>query len=360
MAWRRLHKGSRDGVSLPLLSAFSSSLAVSPLSQQHFSFLQPACVLMPITDPTRRTLKSITTTANGTADLLTPIPSFPPLELPDSSPLISPEEVEAFSTVLPASASYMTDSFAYTPSNSSSHGRTSNVAGVTSYSESFAQSLSQPSNLRKSISVDSFIRHRRGSPLGAVGRQGRTNAIGIATEESRSSTQDPALAWQPASDGPTVSYQERDSRFPLSGRSRGVSISTTLDDYDHSLVADSDNERLDDLPRLGDGARRTSSKGKDRLRSILPPGELPLPSRLPALSLSSSMSRLTSGTCINTREDAPRPLLVSPAFMSRYPETPFSSGIRSKSLGFDKGDKRSTLSSLNTKALDVCLLLFYF
>jgi hypothetical protein len=81
---------------------------------------------------------------------------------------------------------------------------------------------------------------------------------------------------------PQVSYFPRDPAFPLSGRSRGASVSTG-DEPSQAIPEESDGE--EPAPQISAGARRTGTKIKGKLRPTLPPGELPLPSKLHGANL---------------------------------------------------------------------------
>jgi hypothetical protein len=134
------------------------------------------------------------------------------------------------------------------------------------------------SNLRKSYSVDSFSRHPRSPPVSVVARQQNASPVASPSDEQRRAA---PLTRQPhAADSPHVSYQARDPSFPLSGRSRGASISTSGDEAGQPIPEESDGEPVRDAPQISTGARRARPKFKGRLRPALPPGELPLPSRL--------------------------------------------------------------------------------
>jgi hypothetical protein len=135
-----------------------------------------------------------------------------------------------------------------------------------------------PPNLRKSLSVDSFSRHPRSRPVSVVGRQQKATPVTSPSDEQRRGAP-PARQSQPhAVDSPHVSYLPRDPAFPLSGRSRGASVSTSDDDAGQPIPEESDGEPVRDAPQFSTGARRSKIMGK--LRPALLPGELPLPSRL--------------------------------------------------------------------------------
>lgn len=198
------------------------------------------------------------------------VPTLPPIQIPSSfrasvdhhlPPLdedshLSPHAIASFSSAHRQ------------PMGSSNDSQTSptNVSPVSS-------------NLRKSYSVDSFSRHPRSPPVSVVVRQQKASPVTSPSDEQRCavlSTRQPH-----AVDSPHVSYQARDPSFPLSGRSRGASISTSGDEAGQPIPEEPDGEPVRDAPQISVvGPRRAGSKFKGRLRPALPPGELPLPSRL--------------------------------------------------------------------------------
>jgi hypothetical protein len=201
------------------------------------------------------------------------IPSLPPIEIPSTS-------FRGASTtdhhLPPLDEDSRLSPHAFTSFPQTSHRQpagSSNDAAQTSPSN--ASPLSP--NLRKSFSVDSFSRHSRSSPVSIVGRPQRATPVASPTDEPRRA---PAPTWQPhAVDSPHVSYLPRDPTFPLSGRSRGASVSTVGDEASQSIPEESDDEPRD-APQVSTAARRPGPKLKGKLRPALPPGELPLPSKL--------------------------------------------------------------------------------
>ena len=133
-------------------------------------------------------------------------------------------------------------------------------------------------NLRKSYSVDTFSRHSRPPPVSIVARQQKASPATSPSDELRRAV--PPTRQPYAVDSPHVSYQARDPSFPLSGRSRGASVSTSGDEAGQLIPEESDGEPVRDAPQISTGAKRAGPKLKGRLRPALPPGELPLPSRL--------------------------------------------------------------------------------
>lgn len=79
----------------------------------------------------------------------------------------------------------------------------------------------------------------------------------------------------PSPDLPHVSHRERDPRYPLSGRSRGASVSTMAEDHESHPGASEDEDIIS-----SDRSRRISTKGKDKPRPIISSGDLNLPPKL--------------------------------------------------------------------------------
>ncbi|TFY80120.1 hypothetical protein EWM64_g3895 [Hericium alpestre] len=251
--------------------------------------------------------------------------------MPDTETLLSPSHERVQPTFGAAHSQY-------SPLTSDSH--IQDLDEAQQHSLSPAQSLSAGANLRKSISVDSFIGHRRSSPM-TVGRQGRTNTVGTGADEPRF-VPPATMAWQPHNtDDPHILYRERDSR---SSRSRGASISTSSDYRSATDSSSSSSDRIHDLPTFDHGPGRSIFKGKARVQHIIPPepGDLPLPSRLSGLSSPSSMSSLSAAST-QTRDDAQRLPPISPAGPSHWPaglaeSFAVSGRARSGSVGQAGGD----------------------
>ncbi|KAI0068347.1 ras GEF [Artomyces pyxidatus] len=267
---------------------------------------------------------------NGASDSTLPaIPSLPPIVMPAAEDLLSASDcLSTLDDDVPLSPSRAP------PSAKSAHSNSplSPPSSADDYLDSphpNGQSLAPPSSLRKSLSVDSFVAHARNGTVGVLGRQTRTNTVGAGSDELRNIPQATALAWQPRTgEAPHVSYQERDARFPLSGRSRGASVSTV---DNHSVADDSDDGQIP----FGDATRRSGFKGKEKLRQVIP-GDLPLPTRLPTLSSPSSISSVSMSS-MTTADDTPRLPIISAGSTPRWtglagPSSP--SGLsRSESLG---------------------------
>ena len=209
------------------------------------------------------------------------IPSLPPIQMPDSfnaskgqkrsdSPSSRPSSSSPYAsqdTFLTAHTSLSPDQ----PSSSSGNG-----SPVYLYPP-LAPSMTTPTGLRKSISVDSFVNYKPGmatarpkpsSPLSSDFRSSQADADHAPPVSSRQS--DVAT---PTFRPPWVERDKRATTYSLSSRSRGTSVSTATDDRDPGFLDESDLERSEDF------SRRTR-KGKQSSRQSVRPGELPMPSRL--------------------------------------------------------------------------------
>ncbi|KAH9037255.1 hypothetical protein EDB85DRAFT_631606 [Lactarius pseudohatsudake] len=217
------------------------------------------------------------------------IPSFPPIEIPNTSTLRSPLDhlppLDEDSHLSPNTFTSLSPPPYHHPVRSSDAPQPSPTS---------PSSLSP--NLRKAFSVDSFSRPSRHSPVSATSRQRGVTAASPADEQRRSQVSN----WQFQSlESPQVSYVPRDPSFHFPGRSRGASVSTTGDETSPSIPEESNSDVMRDIPI---GAKRTKIRGK--LRPTLPPGELPLPSKLhvthpatpPIASSSDTTPRLPAAT----------------------------------------------------------------
>jgi len=198
------------------------------------------------------------------------IPSLPPIEIPSTSFRTS---VDQHLPPLDEDSLLSPHVYSFSPP----HRQPAGSSNDNSQSSPTNASPISP-NLRKSFSVDSFSRHSRSSPVSVVGRQQKATPVASPTDEQR---RGPVPSWQPQAVGsPQVSYLPRDPAFPLSGRSRGASVSTVGDEPSQPTLEESDGEAVHDAPQISAGVRRSGTKIKGKLRPTLPPGELPLPSKL--------------------------------------------------------------------------------
>ncbi|KAH9984676.1 hypothetical protein BJV74DRAFT_586855 [Russula compacta] len=203
------------------------------------------------------------------------IPSLPPIEIPSTSFRASIDH-----RLPPLDEDSHLSPHAFTSPPPPPHRQPAGSSNDTPLSSPTNASPLSP-NLRKSFSVDSFSRHSRSSPVSVVGRKQKASPVASPVDEQRLG---PVPTWQPhAVDSPHTSYLPRDPAFPLSCRSRGASVSTLDDNVGQSIPEESDGEPVRDAPQFSTGAtgvRRTGPKIKGKLRPPLPPGELPLPSKL--------------------------------------------------------------------------------
>ncbi|KAK7058945.1 hypothetical protein VNI00_001569 [Paramarasmius palmivorus] len=169
--------------------------------------------------------------------------------------------------------------------------------------------------LRKSVSVDSFVHYPREPHPSVTTRPNRGNT-GSALEPPR---------------GLVSGFRKAlGDQYLGNTRGRGSSISSVRDGYQSSIAGDSDVERSDIII---DRFKHTSLKGQDHARSFLRGGELPLPSRTPTLSTTSSMSSImTASTSSSTQEG--RSITQSQSLQSIPRQAAVVSGrTRSGSLG---------------------------
>ncbi|KAF7969341.1 hypothetical protein HWV62_27669 [Athelia sp. TMB] len=135
--------------------------------------------------------------------------------------------------------------------------------------------LGLPQNLRKSLSVDSFV--RRDIPI-----------IGTRTKRTNTNLDMRVPVLPP----PGLHSRDYEHRAYELTRHRGVSLSTQ-GDYESSFFEDTDYDAWHSPSR-----RRSSLKGKDQQQPLIRPGELKLPprtpARMPALSTTSSISSIST------------------------------------------------------------------
>ncbi|GLB36172.1 putative guanine nucleotide exchange factor for Ras-like small GTPases [Lyophyllum shimeji] len=182
-----------------------------------------------------------------------------------------------------------------------------------------SSSLAPMQGLRKSISVDSFAK---------FGRDVHPHIAPHSTRVDTSPTLDTPrnLVFS----APAALTTESDRL--LFGRHRGSSIGSVQDGGDSA--ADSDVERSDPLSSSVERYRHSSLK--DQSRPHIRGGELPLPSRTPTLSSTSSMSSMiTTSTSSSTMEDVPRQQSLSSihSYSGRPIPIAPTGRIRSGSLG---------------------------
>lgn len=242
------------------------------------------------------------------------ISPLPPIEMPDSSssppsPQHTPDH-DRFSFLGHSSTSLASQN-SFTTALSSSPMEQSRTASPMYHPPS--------QGLRKSISADSLVRQ---DSKKACTRPKRTN-----TDLTMSV--------------PVIQHsRSRDFDHRTVTRSRGVSFSS---DYAPSVVEDCDPEPWPS------SRRRPSLKGKEQQQPFIRPGELKLPPRMPALSLASSISTIStapSSPCEEYRYlQATTSLQSIPGRMTNPSLVNLSGRARSGSLGVKVPGARPTLIS---------------
>jgi hypothetical protein len=253
------------------------------------------------------------------AHSLPSISPLPPIQMPDSSsstpsPRHTPDH-DRFSLLGRSSTSLISQN-SFTTALSASPTEQSRTASP--------MYLPPPQCLRKSISADSLV--RQDVPK-ANTRPKRTNTDLTmpvpVIQHSRSRDFDPR-ALQSVT------------------RSRGVSFSS---DYDPSVTEDSYSEPWPS------SRRRLSLKGKEQQHPFVRPGELKLPPRMPALSLASSISTISTAPSSPCEEYHCLPATTSFQFIPGRMTNPalvnLSGRPRSGSLGGKVSSGRTTL--INTQ-----------
>ncbi|KAF9044714.1 ras GEF [Hymenopellis radicata] len=265
---------------------------------------------------------------------------------PTQSPLLSSPSLQAHS---------ISDSEALRPPKQDGFDSSVGTSPAPSFAESFSTALTSPSHmaldnppstsllpppssLKKSISVDSFVQYGR-------------DHIPIATRPNRGHTSSALEAPKGLLFDPTHKI-DRERRITI-GRSRGASVSSAGDDRAVSVVGESDVERSDILNTPIDAYNRISLKGQDKGKSFVSGGELPLPSRTPTLSTTSSMSSImTASTSSSTQEGVPRMQSASSLHSMARRSLPASSAAgrsRSGSLGmYPTSNSSSRRMMINT------------
>lgn len=259
------------------------------------------------------------------------IPTLPPIQMPDASHFEPSSPVSAHSVLSPsrrASPSPFASQDTFLTAQSSPASDMNGLSPSASHDylrSSSPHSSVTSSGLRKSISVDSFVK----ATASPSNRPARGNTLNSSSEYL------PDLA----SITPQQASVSGSSRLPITrhrvnpaaSRSRGTSLSTTVDDTEESYFDSSDFEWSDDLPR-------PVRKGKAAGRRAVLPGELVLPSRLQSVSSYPTMNISPTGpSTLNGRSS---------------PIVP----VRSSSLSH-KLSKQKSHMVVNTHPMPVCLLL---
>lgn len=283
------------------------------------------------TPPPRPSLRRISTapqSVKGSTDLPA-IPSLPPIDLTHST--LSPE----------------TDSdFTHRPNIPFAHPiQTSRTPGTgDQLAPSSRQSVSPTSSLRKSFSVDSFVSARASPPMSNSPHYTRSSPSGPYQDDFRPISQFTPSPYTPSPDHPHVSHRERDPRYPLSGRSRGASVSTMAEDHESHPGASEDEDIIS-----SDRSRRISTKGKEKPRPIISSGDLNLPPKL-----SSVASPAVAGDP-SLRDNTPRVSTPSTASTPKWsaqfaPSTSQAGRSRSGSVGMAGSTSRLRSLSPNVNS----------
>ena len=239
---------------------------------------------------------SVMTAKNRQIDLPL-IPSLPPIQMPDASQF-NPSSQPANHPDLTAMRRHISSPQAASPDTFMT-AQTSHDSAATPpmVDEDFygapSPTFPQPPSLRKSISVDSFVKARQQGmqPPPTRATRGNTMSTSLAPPtdtRQRAHTQSvpaPAESLASSSRMPLREREKTTVPYPTPSRSRGTSVSTNADDREGPKFFDeSDLERSEDLSRR-------ARKSKTMSRQLMPPpGELGLPSRLQSVNSSPSIS----------------------------------------------------------------------
>ncbi|TFK41136.1 ras guanine nucleotide exchange factor domain-containing protein [Crucibulum laeve] len=258
------------------------------------------------------------------------LPPLPPLKVPQDSngATLHPGHADG-APLLQSPAPSFADSFSTAFTSPSEQ---DNEDKLDSPSRLGSATLVPPQSLRKSISVDSFVHYGRESAQATGPRPNRGNT---------SSAVDPPRRVIFGISSALKKEREEPSQI---GRDRGASVGSVRDEHANYSLADSDTERYERLGSPVDRYRRASLKGHEPAR-VIRGGELPLPSRAPALSTTSSMSSImtastNASTTTNTTEEASPQVQLATSSLPLIPQrraTPVFSAnagrTRSGSLG---------------------------
>ena len=196
---------------------------------------------------------------NSTPHSLPAIPVLPPIQMPDRT---DHDSVDSY-----CSSSSVTPYDAISPTVSS--------IAVTSPTPLASTHHHSQQNLRKSVSVDSFVGYEReNSSTSSSSRPPRPT---IHTPSGSSGTRRTELSVDSA-------RRHDPETVPLYVRTRGISMSTKSDGHDSAVEPNFESESWQPLKKVGDKTRKGSVKGKEQARQSRRPGDLKLPARnlLPA------------------------------------------------------------------------------
>lgn len=194
---------------------------------------------------------------NSTPHSLPAIPTLPPIQMPDNCDHDS------------------VDSSSVTP-----HDATSTLSSPIAITCPMPPSIHHhpQQNLRKSVSVDSFIGYER-----------ENSSTSSSSRPPRASTHTPSDSSGARRTELSVDSARRHDleTAPLYVRTRGVSMSTRSDGHDSAVEQNFESESWQPLKKVGDKSRRGSVKGKEQARQSRRPGDLKLPARnqMPAVPM---------------------------------------------------------------------------
>lgn len=277
---------------------------------------------MPTTGPLvvlhERHLTASAMSTSSTPHSLPAIPSLPPIQMPDKS---DHDSYHSSSSVTPhdVTSPILSSPIAATrpPPLPSTHHH-------------------PQQNLRKSVSVDSFIGYEREN-----------------TSTSSSSRPPRAVTHTPSdSSGARRTELSVDSTrrhvpetVPLYVRTRGISMSTKSDGQDSAVEQNLESDSWQPLKKVGDKSRKGSVKGKEQARQSRRPGDLKLPARnqSPAVPVNNMPAQIPQPTL---RDDPRR--LHSTTSLQSFPRhsslTDVISGrVRSGSLGLQANPGNKSL-----------------
>lgn len=254
------------------------------------------------------------------------IPTLPPIQMPDSTLF---EELSPISAQSSISLSRRASPSPAPSQDTFLTAQSSPVSELDGFPSSAMQDYMRPpsphssiqsSNLRKSISVDSFVKVKQPPP----NRTSRGNTLSFNAEHAPDLSN--VVQQHVASSTRTSTTRHRVA--PAAPRSRGTSLSAAVDDVDESFLEESDVERHDDQ---GKPVRN----GKVAQRRAVPPGELVLPSRLQSMNSYPTMNTSPPSSASTNGSSSP----IVP--------------VRSSSLSHRLSKQKSHMA-VNTQPLPVC------
>lgn len=176
--------------------------------------------------------------------------------------------------------------------------------------------------LRKSLSVDSFVKYSR---------------------DTRTSVASPTVASRPGQP-----YTDSKRSHPTLTRSSREQTNPLVPNFDSTDPTDSDVDRYDPLSSPVERYRQVSLTTQEPYKPVIRGGHLPLPSRAPSLGYSSSMGNVTTSVTYSANRSSRK------RSDSTQSPTPESGRARSESLGiYSSPFRKPTLIDTNVKS--VCI-----